>query len=74
MWSTLQKVDLSAVQLKSTTMMTLANTRRVLAKPATYPKGIDHVVVILEENKTFDAMLGDLGAAYGGDPALRVVR
>ena len=69
-WSTLQKVDLSAVQLKGTTMTTLANTRRVLAKPAPYPKGIDHVVVILEENKTFDAMLGDLGAPYTGDPAL----
>ncbi len=69
-WSTLQKIDLSAVQLKTTTMTTLANTRRVLSKPVTYPKGIDHVVVILEENKTFDAMLGDLGAAYGGDPAL----
>ncbi len=66
-WSTLQKVDLSAVQLKSTTVTTLANTRRVLTKPVTYPKGIDHVVVILEENKTFDAMLGDLGAASGGD-------
>ncbi len=69
-WSTLQKIDLPAVQLKSTTMTTLANTRRVLTKPVTYPAGIDHVVVILEENKTFDAMLGDLGAAYGGDPAL----
>jgi YVTN family beta-propeller protein len=69
-WSTLQKVDLSAVQLKTTTMTTLANTRRVLTKPVTYPKGIDHVVVILEENKTFDAMLGDLGVAYGGEPAL----
>jgi YVTN family beta-propeller protein len=69
-WSTLQKVDLSAVQLTTTTMTTLANTRRVLSKPVAYPKGIDHVVVILEENKTFDAMLGDLGAAYTGDPAL----
>ncbi|HEY0382687.1 MAG TPA: bifunctional YncE family protein/alkaline phosphatase family protein [Candidatus Elarobacter sp.] len=69
-WSTLQKIDLSTVQLKTTTMTTLANTRRVLTKPVTYPKGIDHVVVILEENKTFDAMLGDLGAAYNGDPAL----
>jgi len=69
-WSTLQKVDLATVRLKATTMTTLANTRRVLSKPVTYPKGIDHVVVILEENKTFDAMLGDLGAPYGGDPAL----
>jgi DNA-binding beta-propeller fold protein YncE len=67
-WSTLQKVDLSTVQLKSSTMNGLANTRRVVPK-STYPKGIDHVVVILEENKTFDAMLGDLGAPYG-DPSL----
>ena len=69
-WSTLQKIDLSAVQLKSTTMTTLANTRRVITAPVRYPKAIDHVVVILEENKTFDAMLGDLGPAYGGDPSL----
>ncbi|MBV8369057.1 MAG: hypothetical protein JO036_09070 [Candidatus Eremiobacteraeota bacterium] len=68
-WSTLQKIDLAAVQLKSSTMTTLANTRRVVTTPVTYPKGITHVVVILEENKTFDAMLGDLGAPYG-DPAL----
>jgi YVTN family beta-propeller protein len=68
-WSTLQKIDLASVQLKSTTMTTLADARRVLTKPATYPKGITHVVVILEENKTFDAMLGDLGPPYG-DPNL----
>ena len=68
-WSTLQKVDLSAAQLKSTTMTALANTRRVIPKPPVYPKGITHVVVILQENKTFDSMLGDLGAPYG-DPAL----
>jgi DNA-binding beta-propeller fold protein YncE len=68
-WSTLQKIDLSAVQLKSTTMRTLANTRRVVTAPVRYPKGIRHVVVILQENKTFDAMLGDLGAPHG-DPAL----
>jgi YVTN family beta-propeller protein len=68
-WSTLQKIDLAAVQLKSATMNALGNTRRVLTAFATYPKGIAHVVVILEENKTFDAMLGDLGAPYG-DPAL----
>jgi DNA-binding beta-propeller fold protein YncE len=67
-WSTLQRVDLAAVQLKSTTLNALANTRRVVPK-STYPKGLDHVVVILEENKTFDAMLGDLGAP-NGDPSL----
>ncbi len=68
-WSTLQKIDLSTVQLKSSTMHTLANTRRVVTSPVRYPKGITHVVVILEENKTFDAMLGDIGAPYG-DPSL----
>jgi hypothetical protein len=50
-------------------MTALANTRRVVAKPPVYPKGITHVVVILQENKTFDAMLGDIGAPHG-DPAL----
>jgi DNA-binding beta-propeller fold protein YncE len=68
-WSTLQKIDLATAQLKSTTMNALANTRRVDAAPSRYPSGITHVVVILEENKTFDAMLGDLGAPHG-DPAL----
>jgi YVTN family beta-propeller protein len=68
-WSTLQKIELGSVRLQSTTMNALANTRRVLAAPAAYPKAITHVVVILEENKTFDAMLGDLGAPYG-DPSL----
>ncbi len=68
-WSTLQKIDLSTVSLKSTTVTALANTRRVLTAPPAYPRGITHVVVILEENKTFDAMLGDLGAPHG-DPSL----
>ena len=61
-WSTLQKIDLASVRLQSSTMNALANTRRVVAAPPAYPKAISHVVVILEENKTFDAMLGDLGA------------
>ncbi len=68
-WSTLQKVDLSAAQLTSTTMNALADTRRVIAAPARYPKGVDHVVVILTKNATFDAMLGDLGPPYG-EPSL----
>jgi len=68
-WSTLQKIDLASVRLQSSTMNALANTRRVVAAPPAYPKAISHVVVILEENKTFDAMLGDLGAPYG-DPSL----
>jgi YVTN family beta-propeller protein len=68
-WSTLQRVDLSAVRLGAATMHTLANTRQVVRAPVRYPKGITHVVVILEENKSFDAMLGDLGAPHG-DPSM----
>jgi DNA-binding beta-propeller fold protein YncE len=68
-WSTLQKIDLASVRLSSTTPTALANTRRVLTKPAAYPKAITHVVVVLEESETFDAVLGDLGAPYG-DPSL----
>ncbi len=68
-WSTLQRVDLSAVRLGSATMSALANTRRVVRTPVRYPKGITHVVVILEENKSFDAMLGDLGPPHG-DPSM----
>ena len=65
-WSTLQKVDLTALRLSAATVTTLKNTR-VMTKPPSYPAAITHVVVILQENKSFDSMLGDLGAPYG-DP------
>lgn len=68
-WSTLERIDLASVQLASATRGALANTRRIAGAGPRYPKGITDVVVILEENKTFDAMLGDLGPPYG-DPAL----
>jgi YVTN family beta-propeller protein len=68
-WSTFEKIDLGSVRLASATMTALANTRRVVRTAVTYPRAITHVVVILEENKTFDAMLGDLGAPYG-DPSM----
>jgi DNA-binding beta-propeller fold protein YncE len=68
-WSTLQKIDLGTVRLASATMATLRNTRRVVARPPAYPKAITNVVVLLEEDKTFDVMLGDLGAPWG-DPSL----
>ncbi len=48
-WSTLQKIDLGGVRLSRRTMVTLANTRQVIAAPPRYPRGISHVVVILEE-------------------------
>ncbi|MBV9438998.1 MAG: hypothetical protein JOZ24_03290, partial [Candidatus Eremiobacteraeota bacterium] len=68
-WSTLEKVDLASLRLTPATMNSLGNTRRVVTARTAYPKAITHVVVILEENKTFDAMLGDLGAPLG-DPSL----
>jgi hypothetical protein len=66
-WSTLEKIDLASVHLAHSTVATLANTRRVERAKPTYPAAIRDVVIVLEENKTFDAMLGDLG--YGpADP------
>ena len=67
-WSTLQRVDLTTLALTRATLTTLAGTRRLAPMPM-YPRAIDRVVVILEENKTFDAMLGDLGPPYG-DPSM----
>jgi DNA-binding beta-propeller fold protein YncE len=82
-WSTLERIDLRAVDLRRTTPLALSYLRTVTrALPdAIVPqrfssagsKAIKHVVVLLEENKTFDSMLGDLtnaaGEHYGpGDP------
>ena len=66
-WSTFEKIDLSTIRLSAATLTTLGNTRRVVKTAVTYPP-IRNVVVILEENKTFDAMLGDLGPPWG-DPS-----
>jgi DNA-binding beta-propeller fold protein YncE len=68
-WSTLQKIDLSTIRLSAATMATLRNTRRVVTKPPVYPAGITNVVTVLEEDKTFDAVFGDLDASWG-DPSL----
>ncbi|HMD02463.1 MAG TPA: alkaline phosphatase family protein, partial [Candidatus Baltobacteraceae bacterium] len=84
-WSTLERIDLRSVDLRTTTAHALSY-QRALRPPrhdtivpasfaGTRSKVIKHVVFILEENKTYDAMLGDLtntaGDAYGpGDPAL----
>jgi hypothetical protein len=83
-WSTLQRIDLNGLDLRRSTAAALSYLRAVKpvvpdpvvppAFSAASPR-IKHVVFILEENKTYDAMLGDLsdaaGAPYGpGDPAL----
>ncbi len=82
-WSTLQRLDLQAIKLTETTRNTLRFARSIapaktnIVVPQTLTVGpsaaIKHIVVILQENKTYDAMLGDLtdaqGKPYGpGDP------
>jgi len=86
-WSTLQRIDLKMPfrKLIKTTESALRYTRiqqRGVANALVPPLRsgqrsslIKHVVFILEENKTYDSMLGDLtdaqGNAYGnGDPSL----
>ncbi len=83
-WSTLQRIDLHRYSLRRATLAALRNTRtaRRAAWNSVVPplrssqrsSAIRHVIVIEVENKTYDAMLGDLtddsGRPYGnGDPA-----
>jgi YVTN family beta-propeller protein len=66
-WSTLQKIDLASVSLNATTALALKDTREVREAPPHYPHQLRNVVVLVEEDQTFDAVLGDLG--YGpADP------
>jgi DNA-binding beta-propeller fold protein YncE len=83
-WSTFERIDLRATDLRKTTPSALAALRSIVQPKAPNPivpqrflsRGstvIKHVVLILEGNATYDAMLGDLtdatGAPYGpGDP------
>ncbi len=84
-WATLQQIDLHKFSLLTDTRTVLGYTRlphAAYANPIVPPQRslrkssrIKHVVLILEENKTFDSMLGDLkddaGRPYGnGDPNL----
>jgi YVTN family beta-propeller protein len=83
-WATLQRIDLHGLPLEKTTYSTLRYNRtavRASADALVPPLRslqrsslIKHVVLILEENKTYDSMLGDLtdkqGQSEGGDPAL----
>jgi DNA-binding beta-propeller fold protein YncE len=82
-WSTLERIDLTRIDQRRTTPLALSYLRAIhpARTNAIVPQrfagngssAIKHVVVLLEENKTYDAMLGDLkdasGAPYGpGDP------
>jgi hypothetical protein len=84
-WSTLQRIDLRAVNIRKSTRFVLSyqHVTHVMVPHGIVPqefggKGsskIKHVIMILEAGKTYDAMLGDLtdeqGHAYGpGDPSL----
>jgi DNA-binding beta-propeller fold protein YncE len=64
-WSTLERIDLSQVKLADTTRATLGAARNVVAVPAPLPKAIRNVVLIVEDGKSYDEMLGDLGAGPG---------
>jgi YVTN family beta-propeller protein len=84
-WATLQRIDMHKLPLQKTTLSALRYLRvpqRAVSDGVVPPlrsgersNVIRHVVFILEENKTYDAMLGDLrdaqGQPYGdGDPSL----
>ncbi len=83
-WATFERIDLTGLDLRRSTTAALAYLRVVkpAAKDPVVPQSfetsgsaIQHVVFIIEENKTYDAMLGDLtdasGNAYGpGDASL----
>ena len=70
-FGSLQQIDLSTYQLDNTTV--LANNFAVNnpADTSVVPVGgaaskkIKHVIFILQENKTFDSMVGDLSAHFG---------
>jgi YVTN family beta-propeller protein len=83
--STLQRIDLGYAKLRSTTRQTLSFERtvgRVRVNPvvpqilgSAASAVVKHVVLVLAGNRTFDAMLGDLGsdvpdASSAGDPSL----
>ncbi len=70
-WSTLQKIDLSGVTLAAATATALTNTRAVQAAAPHYPSELTSVVVIVQEAKSFDAMLGDLGSAPADSSLVR---
>lgn len=86
-WASLQRIDLRRLPLQKVTLSALRYNRtpRAQAQNDLVPPlrserrstQIRHVVFILEEDKSYDSMLGDLtdsaGRAYGnGDPALAV--
>jgi DNA-binding beta-propeller fold protein YncE len=78
-WSTFERIDLASLDLRKTTPNALSYLRKIdpAKTDSVVPQrfagvgssAIKHVVLILEESKTYDSMLGDLtdasGAPYG---------
>jgi len=64
-WSTLERIDLAEVKLAETTRAALAATRNVVAMPAPLPPAIHNVVLLVEGDKNYDEVLGDLGVGPG---------
>ena len=60
-WSTLQRVDLAQVKLADTTRAALAAARNVVALPSALPRQVRNVILIVENDKNYDEVLGDLG-------------
>jgi DNA-binding beta-propeller fold protein YncE len=64
-WSTLQRIDLAQVKLADTTRAALGATRNVVAVPPALPAAIHNVVIVIEGDRNYDEVLGDLGSGPG---------
>jgi YVTN family beta-propeller protein len=64
-WSTLQRIDLAQVKLADATRAALGAARNVVTVPPALPRVIHNVVLIVEGERNYDEVLGDLGAGPG---------
>jgi DNA-binding beta-propeller fold protein YncE len=64
-WSTLERIDLADVKLADTTRAALAAARNVVTMPLPLPPVIHNVVLVVEGDKNYDEVLGDLGVGPG---------
>ncbi len=64
-WSTLERIDLAEVKLADTTRAALGAARNVVAMPVPLPSVIHNVVLVVEGDKNYDEVLGDLGVGPG---------
>jgi DNA-binding beta-propeller fold protein YncE len=71
----LQSFPIPSSQLNTLTNQVIANNHFAMPTPPdpimqAVHAGIQHVIYILKENRTYDQMLGDLNNASNGDPSL----